>query len=96
MSKTKKFLTGTAILTLTTLATYTAVTNAPEVEATPEVVITTPEGCHDYACLLEERTSMVYGRDINKYMEQARLTAMQELNEEAQELVYESPYDNNN
>lgn len=48
--------------------------------------------CETTLCMIEKRTMQVHERDALKYLEQSRLTAMTEINEELQAMVYDSPH----
>jgi len=75
-------------LCMLALAVLTMTPQKTTYTATP---IPTP-GCTTFDCLVELKTKEVFERDQLKYLEQARLTALAELNTEAQDMVYVSPY----
>jgi hypothetical protein len=52
---------------------------------------TVPE-CAPLQCEIERRTLEVYNRDHDKYLEQSRLQAMTEINNELMAQVYDSPH----
>ena len=59
----------------------------------PPETITIVEEC-DTNCQIERRTMEIFERDRNEYLEQSRIKAMTEINQELQDLIYVSPYIN--
>jgi len=83
-----KFLIGVILLT--------ALVAVAVLSSKPEEIYTAPApvapSCDTFECIVILRTQQNFERDYLQYMEQARLSALQELNKEAQDMVYVSPY----
>ena len=71
---------------------YNVTTVLADNEPITYIRVSEPVQCSDTLCLVAERTEVVHARDMAKYREQSRLTAMTEINEELQAMVYDSPH----
>ncbi len=65
-----------------------------EVVSEPKTITVTETVTEDcpFTCLVEKRTEEIYNDSKAEFMETSRIRALTELNTEAQEMVYQSPY----